>query len=181
MDAVEESNGSCYEQAASVPRPQPCATTPHDYVNFEDGHPSWDFCRKCQWSRYELGAGSVIDHEYVQSPLGGAHCDFVLVELKHGAEICGRLPVSHPEPLPGLAASKPEGGDASGSNLLALLERYQISVAPDQSMPGMWAAYRGDFAPLSARAKTPGEAILRLVVTISEDEREQCDARRGAK
>lgn len=48
----------------------------------------------------------------------------------------------------------------------ALMVAHGISVAPDQSLPGTWAAWRGDFAPLSARAATPGDAVRALARLI---------------
>jgi hypothetical protein len=48
-----------------------------------------------------------------------------------------------------------------------LLKEYGISLAPDQTLPGTWGAWVGDFAPLSARDPEPLVAVCLLILEMN--------------
>jgi len=63
----------------------------------------------------------------------------------------------------------PPNFDTDWSATGPLVERFKISVAPDQSLPGSWGAWVGDFAPLAQRAATPLLAICNLIVALARE------------
>jgi hypothetical protein len=52
-----------------------------------------------------------------------------------------------------------------------LIERFGISLAPDQALTGTWGAWVGDFAPLTARHTNPLVAVCLLLLVMSADRR----------